>query len=637
MSTRFLILVAGLLASLLAACGGDRAAAPQPALSAPASAVVAAALCDSDPPAGAGLLSYRLEGSTCFRSSAALDAPARVVGPRRHALAVTASRVITPTELFNWAEIQFPQYFPSRQANRRLATYDYRYYPESQNHLAVSDSVVYVQGAVFGGELARVGTLSDLTCIAMPSLCSDTPADCAPLTNWTSALGSSCTPDAGQSARIAHGARFTYTDSTGPLYGSAPMACENGTLRALDTASCSVLPPAACNTASVSWSEGGNQCTPNPTEPAQIASGTSTTFSDSVGTNGQATFRCVNGTLTAEGTPSCKPRPALNCTQTAIEWGDQDNRCQADSRPTEVAEGTRYTFVDNSVGPTGRAEMQCTGGSLVLVGTPTCALPQVLDSFGNPGGSADGSASGDGTAADGAPIVGGIVRVTDTTGRLATATTDDKGYYRVKLTGMVPPLLVRVTRPDGKVRHSVSFQPLRTNGYIFMAVTGLTDKITSDLSTAIGDEGGIGAAALTPLRMQRLASTALASKVSELRNNPVVRAELVAAGLNADTFDPLTTPFRADSRGYDRVLDNLVVVVGTNGLTEVRSRICTLTNLSWTVGGNTCSVSGSTVVIGPGSVLSVQDSSGTTRGSASFTCELGLPKLLGTGSCTSQP
>jgi hypothetical protein len=126
-------------------------------------------------------------------------------------------------------------------------------------------------------------------------------------------------------------------------------------------------------------------------------------------------------------------------------------------------------------------------------------------------------------------------------------------------------------------------------------------------------------------------------KVNALRNHPVIRAELLAAGLNPDTFDPLSTPFRPDGRGYDRVLDNVVVVVGENGLTEVRSRICTLRDLSWTVGGNTCSVSGSTFVIGPGSVVNVQDSVGSTRGSASFTCELGLPKLLGTGSCRLQP
>ena len=52
------------------------------------------------------------------------------------------------------------------------------------------------------------------------------------------------------------------------------------------------------------------------------------------------------------------------------------------------------------------------------------------------------------------------MRVTDTTGRLATATTDDKGYYRVKLTGMVPPLLVRVTRPDGKKQWAFKGKPL---------------------------------------------------------------------------------------------------------------------------------------------------------------------------------
>lgn len=640
MPTRLLLVALGLLASLMAACGGDRTDTPARALAAPSSALVAPALCDDEPARASGSLTYRRSGTGCWRSSTLLEPPVRAVGVRRTALAVAAAaatRVITPNELFDWAELTFPVYFPSHATTLRLATYDYRYYPQVQNHLAVSDGVVYVQGPATGGELARVGTLSDFTCLAVPSLCNSTPVDCAPPANWTTTFGQRCVPDAGQTARIAHGARFTFTDSVGPLYGAAPYVCENGTLRALDGISCSTQAPAACNTATLSWTEGDNRCTPNATEPTQVASGSRYTFSDSVGTNGQATFSCFGGVFTAEGTPGCKPRPALNCTPTTIEWSASGNFCSADDKPVDIADGTRYAFVDKANGPVGRAVFHCSGGNLLLEGEPTCAPGTILDSFGDNGGSADGGASGDGSAADGAPIVGGRVRVTDTTGREATATTDTRGYFRVRLTGMVPPLLVRVTRPDGQVRHSVSFQPLRTNGYIFMAVTGLTDKIVSDLSTAINDEGGIGAASMTPARLARMAATVLAEKVTALRNNPVIRAELQAAGLNPDTFDPLNTPFRPDGRGYDRVLDNVVVVTGENGLTEVRSRICTLRELSWTVDGNTCSVAGSTVTIGPGSVLNVQDSSGSTRGSASFTCELGLPKLLGTGSCRLQP
>ena len=87
---------------------------------------------------------------------------------------------------------------------------------------------------------------------------------------------------------------------------------------------------------------------------------------------------------------------------------------------------------------------------------------QILDSFGNvvAAGGADGvgpgDSGGDGTAGDGAPIVGGVVTVTDSTGKSVSATTDAQGYYRVKLTGFTPPFVVKVARPDGKVRHSLS-------------------------------------------------------------------------------------------------------------------------------------------------------------------------------------
>ena len=85
---------------------------------------------------------------------------------------------------------------------------------------------------------------------------------------------------------------------------------------------------------------------------------------------------------------------------------------------------------------------------------------QILDSFGSvvAAGGADGvgpgDSGGDGTAGDGAPIVGGVVTVIDSAGKSISATTDAQGYYRVKLTGFTSPFVVKVARPDGKVRHA---------------------------------------------------------------------------------------------------------------------------------------------------------------------------------------
>ncbi len=631
---RFLLGVLALVASLLAACGGGRNATPTGNLADLASARAEAESCEPADPPAAGPFHYRAQAGSCWRSSRVMDAPATAVGLRRRALATTPSRLATPAELFDWAEVAYAEFFPSRRTDLRLSTFTYRYYPESQNHVAVSGGLVYVQGPMSGGELLLVGSVEEYSCRAVPALCAAAvQADCAPQTQWTGADGSICVPDGGQTARIAHGARFTFTDYSAPLVGQSSVQCNNGSLQALDTPRCAAQPVLACNTASLSWTDAGNRCTPNATEPTQIASGSSYTFSDSVQTNGQASFRCDNGTFTPQGTPSCKPAPAISCITADISWSASGNYCVPDSVPTEVADGTSYTFIDTRIGPVGRAVFRCNAGFLVQQDTPTCEPPSIQDSFGGDGGSADGGASGDGTAADGAPIVGGSVRVTDTSGREATATTDARGYWRVRLTGMVPPLLVRVTRPDGLVRHSLSVQPLRTNGYIFIAVTGLTDKIVSDLA---GQAELAGAASMTPARLSSLGGSAVTSMVSALRNNAVVRAELVSAGLNPDTFDPLSTPFRADRTGYDRVLDNLVVDLDANGSTVLRSRTCTINEVSWSVGGNACTAGSSslTIKLNADSTVSLQDSTGSTRGGATFRCERGLVVVQPGATCT---
>ena len=560
-------LVAVLIVPLIASCGGERnatTAAAAPALSAPASALATSNRCDGldgaeDEPAPAG---FRRVEQRCWRSTAVLDAPAPT-DSRRRALAAP-TRTITVTELFDWAEVEYAVYFPSRRDNLQLGPYTYRFYPESQNHLAVADGLVYVQGPVSGGALLLVGPLADFTCRALPALCVDTPLD--------------------------------------------------------------------CNTAGLAWTMGGNQCTPNATDPAQVAHGSTFTFTDSVQTSGQAAFRCDNGRLLAAGDPTCAPAAGAACKPATVEWAGSGGACSADAVPEEIADGKAYSFVDTSPDRMGRADFRCVAGTLQAIGTPTCAPPEVQDSFGGDGGAADGGASGDGTAGDGAPLVGAAVRVVDTTGKVATATTDSRGYFRVRLTGMVPPLLVRVAHPDGRVRHSISFQPLRTNGYVFIAVTPLTDKIVSDVA-ALGELVGPGA--LTPTQALRLGVGAVTTMVTALRNNALVRAELVAAGINPDTFNPLSAPFRADGTGYDRVLDNLVLAY-ESGRTVLRSRVCTITEVSWTVGNATCSAGGTGVTIKllPGSTATLQDATGPTRGGATFTCELGLPKVLNGATCS---
>jgi hypothetical protein len=191
----------------------------------------------------------------------------------------------------------------------------------------------------------------------------------------------------------------------------------------------------------------------------------------------------------------------------------------------------------------------------------------ILDSFGQPVGSdagiGDGDSGADGTAGEGKPIVGGTVMITDATGKTANATTNAEGYYRVKVTGFTAPFVVKVTAPGGKVFHSLNVKQTQANKFITINVSGLTDKIASDVAKA---GGASGAAQLTPA-IVAANTNAITTSINNLRTQlaPVI----TNAGIDVNTFDPIGVPFKADHTGYDKVLDNVVVTVNPDGSTGV--------------------------------------------------------------------
>lgn len=611
-------------ALLFAGCGGGQtpatSARPSTApLQAPETAVVDATACEVPQDLQQGLIRHRQVEGRCLRTFVGMPAAPAAGGspaPRQRALAT--GTVLTAATLFDWAEQAYAQYFPSHQSNRELGVYTYRYYPETQNHVAVAGGDVYVQGPISGGVLLYVGTVASFNCAVLGTDCPNTDRPCAPVASWT--VGDyTCQPNADQTAEIPSGGQFTFLDSTSSPRGSATYSCTDGTLTAKGTATCEPTPPLACNTAGLTWTVAGNACVANPGEPTQIASGASYTFRDSIETAGSISYACNDGVLTLTAVPTCEPPTVTSCrVQPPISWvNDSGWACEADTVPSEIADGASYTFTDTIGTWTGSDTYQCRSGSLSRVGPSICAIqPHMVDSFGGDGGSADGGASGDGSAGDGAPIVGGLVKVVDTTGKQATATTDFQGYFRVKLTGMVPPLVASVTRPDGVIRHSVFTRPLKINGYVFIAITGLTDKIASDVARAAGFPG---ATALTPA-MVAANLGAIDESLNDLRTDPVVAAAVLMAGLDPATFDPLYTPFRPDHTGYDLVLDNVVVGTDETGATVVRSINCP-TPASWTVGANTCTAdAGSPSTIPSGTTVILYDSFSPTYGSVAYSC-----------------
>ena len=634
---------------VLGACGGGRdsdEAARSSRLDLPASARVAPGDCDR-PAAESGLVTYRRVGADCLRSFRGFDAQLAPATERRAALAAAAVQTpaLTVTELFDWAEQTYPQFFPSHRANLTLGPYTYRYYASTQNHVAVAGEDVYIQGPVSGGGLVYVGTVSSFACIVHAAQCDPEPdpdpqpKPCAAVASW--AVGDhTCTPNTDQAGEVASGSTVSYLDSTGTTRGSASYTCTDGVMAAKGSPQCEPVEPLACNTAGLSWTAAGNTCLANAGEPTQLASGTSHTFHASADTVGMAGYACNDGALTATSVPTCEPPPPVFCRPAILTWTVGGFTCIADEMPAQVALGGVFSVTDTQSLPTGQAMFRCTeSGSQLEEGAQCVDVPRMQDSFGGDGGSSDGGASGDGTAGDGAPIVGGLVKVRDRFGHETTATTDSIGYFRVKLTGFTPPLLVSVTRRDGVVRRSVSIQPLKTNGYIFIAVTGLTDKIASDVARALGFAGAAG---LTPQMVQDNPGV-LSEMLNALRNDATVRPILVDMGITPDTFNPFSTPFRADGTGYDGVLDRLQITTDANGATVVRSLDCEAPR-SWTVGGVTCTPDEgqATTVPNNGSVIH-RDSVGSTTGSVGWSCKSGelqapvLPSCKAGGTAASSP
>ena len=191
-------------------------------------------------------------------------------------------------------------------------------------------------------------------------------------------------------------------------------------------------------------------------------------------------------------------------------------------------------------------------------------VPSMVDSFGRtvPTGDASDLAAAfrrddsgvDGTAADGAPIAGAAVVISDGSGREVTATTGPDGYYRANVTHFVAPLIAQ-TSHDGRTLHSFNILPLKVNGFVTMNVTGLTDKVMSDV--AVESSTGGGPATVTPRVLAGPASRSIANSIVAIRTQLAV--VIMDAGLKPENFDPLTVPFKADHTGYDKVLDNLLI------------------------------------------------------------------------------
>lgn len=234
----------------------------------------------------------------------------------------------------------------------------------------------------------------------------------------------------------------------------------------------------------------------------------------------------------------------------------------------------------------------CGGGSSTSGNTPALECPSFTDSFGRtltcddmrqlPGatwgfvaagsnaGTGVGDAAADGTVADGGPVAHATVEFKDLHARLVRTTTDANGYYRISLRGLTAPLLASVALGNGRtwtsmlateVTRAPTSRQLHT-----VNLTGLTDALVSQ----VAQQAGLASAdALQPthLAAQQARVPGLVAALNATLGQP-----LAIAGLNATTFNPLTTPLRADGQsGHDRVLRSISITRsgGTSALSLV--------------------------------------------------------------------
>lgn len=98
-----------------------------------------------------------------FARSAEASTQRHILGVDAAAASASASPVPSESELMDWAELAYPQYFPTHQTDLQSAPYVYRYYAGTANYIGVAGGMVYVLGPVAGSAEvpAAVGTLAE--------------------------------------------------------------------------------------------------------------------------------------------------------------------------------------------------------------------------------------------------------------------------------------------------------------------------------------------------------------------------------------------------------------------------------------------------------------------------------------------
>jgi hypothetical protein len=168
-----------------------------------------------------------------------------------------------------------------------------------------------------------------------------------------------------------------------------------------------------------------------------------------------------------------------------------------------------------------------------------------------------------GTAASGAALAGGSLRVIDRTGanRALGAPIANDGTYSLDITGLAPPLLVVA---EGRIGESTgqlfALEPSgASSGTIVVNVTPLTNAVAALLAPGIDPRAFTQASQLAAVTGGQVSQA-----VSAI--NTALAAIYAAAGVAATGFNPMSVPFAIGQAGQDRLIDALRVEIASQGV-----------------------------------------------------------------------
>lgn len=164
-----------------------------------------------------------------------------------------------------------------------------------------------------------------------------------------------------------------------------------------------------------------------------------------------------------------------------------------------------------------------------------------------------------GTAATGAPIASAIITLKDKNGSLKTAVTGTDGKYSFDITGMAAPFLLKVPLGQSSLYGAAtSSGTVNIHPFTDLIIRNWYADQGSDVDSAFESAGDLPSPPT---------ADDIASRETAVRN--ILSTWMQQEGVDASSFNLITSSFDADKSGFDEVLEYTEVDINAAGLVTV--------------------------------------------------------------------